>query len=180
MNGELTSPGEWMRAVRTMRFGTIDGVRGPMIRCVAMTFASFADYRNGTRAHPGVALFAICSEVDYRTARTVVGILRRLGLIELVKGGRRKGSADEYRLSMPDDITDRVRVLSPAEIDLEVERIREANRSRPQKPRVSADPVRGAGPDAVREAPTPVHDVETRVSPDPVQTGVQVSPTPVA
>lgn len=134
MNGELIAPGEWMRALRTMRFGTIRGVRGATFRGVAFTLASYAEYTDGTRVHPGIALLAIHSEVDYRTARTVVTILRDLGLIEMVRGGRRKGYADEYRLAMPDDITDRVKVLNPADVDLEVERIREANRSRPTKP----------------------------------------------
>jgi len=57
--GERISQGEWIRAFRAMRFGTVRGVRAATIRAVGLTFASYADFEDGDRIYPGTALLAV-------------------------------------------------------------------------------------------------------------------------
>jgi hypothetical protein len=164
LDGERITPGEWTAALRSMRFGTRRGVRASTIRAVALTLASYADYRVGTNVRPGTALLAVASEVDYSTAKTVMKILRDdLGLIEMVRGGRRQGAADEYQLAMPEDITDRVEVRAPSDVDAEVERIRATIRRQPTP---------------VRRPPTPVQESPVQGSPTPVPTAQYIGPHP--
>lgn len=120
---------EWTDILRRVRFGdSVKGMRGSMVKLVARTLATYAD-GNGTRVFPGIARLTVDCEINYQTAKKAVGVLRDLGLITPVRHGTRRGHADEYRLTIPVDLLDRLDVLSPAEFDVAVEKVRGANRS---------------------------------------------------
>lgn len=197
-DGEYIAPGEWTRALRTMRLGTRRGVRAATLRDVALTMASFAEYKDGTRIRPGIALLAVYCEVDYRTARTAVAVLRDdLGLIVRTKAGRSRGDADVYRLAMPEDITDRIEVLNPAQVELAAERIRSGARRQADRTgtadtrteesvRVPETPVEPVDNSSLRvpATPVPAPDSEIRTgvagTPNPIRTGVAGTPVRVS
>lgn len=73
---------------------------------------------DGTRIHPGEEVLARDAGVSERTVRTHLKRLREeYYLIERTSrgsdAGRRGGWSDEYRLVIPDDITDRVELVEP-------------------------------------------------------------------
>jgi hypothetical protein len=117
----------WTDVVRRAQFdkvivGTHAGrfIKGSTVKAVALTLASYAD-SNGTRVFPGVARLAADLEIGYRVAgRCVVG-LRELGLIELVRRAVRRGArserdrTDEYRLTLPEDLFERLTVPTPSD-----------------------------------------------------------------
>lgn len=155
---------EWTDLLRRIRFGATvtvpgssRGVRGATLRAVALMLATYAD-ADGSRIFPGTARLAVACEIDYRTAKRCLAALRWLGLIRVVRAARRRGLADEYRLTIPGDLLDKVDVLSPAQMDLEVERIRDGNRRR-------VDDEPGTGSADTRTA------VSVRVPQTPVQAG---------
>lgn len=155
---------EWTDLLRRIRFGATvtvpgssRGVRGATLRAVALMLATYAD-ADGSRIFPGTARLAVACEIDYRTAKRCLAALRWLGLIRVVRAARRRGLADEYRLTIPGDLLDKVDVLSPAQMDLEVERIRDGNRRR-------VDDEPGTGSADTRTA------ASVRVPQTPVQAG---------
>src|SRR5690606_17634783 len=119
--------------------------------------ATYAD-ADGSRIFPGTARLAVACEIDYRTAKRCLAALRWLGLIRVVRAARRRGLADEYRLTIPGDLLDKDDVLSPGQMDLEVERIRDGNRRR-----VDDEPGTGAADTRT--------DTAVRVTDAPVQAG---------
>jgi hypothetical protein len=126
---------EWVDVVSRLRIPEGTGKKKVAARTVkgcAWRLAWWADGQDGTRVHPGTALIAVVCEVDYQTAKKVVAVLRGLGLLTLVRAargpqGRRAVVADEYRLTLPENLLDRARVLSPTELRDEVQRVRDAN-----------------------------------------------------
>lgn len=125
----------WIDVVSRLRFGkSINGVAGRTIKLVAFRLGYFAD-PDGTRVYPGPARMSLLCEVDYKTVKRVYQVLRHLGLILKVgsgagpKGGRRF-HADEYRLTFPLDMLERLAILSPLDLEREIERIRVANRKK--------------------------------------------------
>jgi Mn-dependent DtxR family transcriptional regulator len=75
--------------------------------------ATYAD-QDGTRVHPGVELLARVMCVSEKTVDRSLKILRELGLITLVKKGNRHAKhADEYHLTAPTILLDRM--LDPDE-----------------------------------------------------------------
>ncbi|GAA1281838.1 hypothetical protein [Saccharothrix xinjiangensis] len=128
---------EWVDVVSRLRIpeGTGKKVAARTVKGCAFRIAWWADGRDGTRVRPGTALIAVICEVDYQTAKRVVAVLRGLGLLTLVStsrgpAGGRTHVSDEYRLTIPADLLDRARVLSPNEIRAEAQRIRDANAGR--------------------------------------------------
>lgn len=183
MSEEHASVRDWTDILRRIRFGatvrvpgTTRGVRGATLRAVALMLATYAD-GDGSRVFPGTARIAVACEIDYRTAKRCLAALRWLGLIALTRAARRRQLADEYRLTIPSNLLDRLEVLTPAAMDLEIERIREGNRRREPKP-TNPDGARTgvAGTrtdDAVRGADAPVQPVDNppaRVPDAPVDT----------
>lgn len=122
---------EWTDILRRIRFGKSvkvgkARVSGGMVMAVALVLAGYAD-SDGTRVFPGVARVSVDLECDPRIVKRAMAVLRSLGLIVLVRsgGGHR---ADEYRLAIPADLLDRIEVLSPAQYDRAIERVRAAIR----------------------------------------------------
>lgn len=136
MSDEQASVREWTDILVRIRFGTVKyagrNVTGARIKAVAGRLADYAD-SNGSRVRPGLSRLAVDLEMDYRTVKASVAILRGLGLLKLVRSGRKAGHADEYRLAIPVDLLEHVEVWSPAKQTLEVDRVRDANRGKYRK-----------------------------------------------
>ncbi|GAA1596709.1 hypothetical protein [Actinoplanes couchii] len=146
INGKLTvTVREWTDILARIRFGTVTvagkNYSAARIKLVAHRLANYAD-SDGTRIHPGIARLAVDLEIEYRTARDAVALLRRLGLIHLVRRATARGRADEYRLTLPLDLLDRddLDVWTPDRHILQTQQLRDrhcgASRTvrRPQDP----------------------------------------------
>lgn len=118
---------EWTDVVRRARLGRT-------IKTVAQALATYAD-ANGTRIRPGVARLAVECEIGKTAVKNAMAFLRDVGLIErTVYGSRRDGRCDEYRLIIGPDILDKVTVLSPAQLRLEVDRLQSGRASSASEP----------------------------------------------
>lgn len=130
---QLHKSGEWMKMFRRLRFGNArDGVRGATIKAVGTMLGTYANYKDGGRIRPGTARVAIDCEVDYRTAKRCIAILRDLGLIVLVQKADRRGYSDVYCLGWPQDLVSRpeVDVWDPDRYELEIALVREKHRGK--------------------------------------------------
>jgi hypothetical protein len=166
------APGAWLNMVRRMRFsGLVPGLAGRIIKAVAFDMAACADFVNGGDVRPGIARIAVECEIDYRTAKRAVAAIRNLGLIRLVRRATRRGHSDVYQLTMPEDILDRLTVLTPSEMDLAIETIRSGSRGRTTPTTPDDDPGTGHA--------HPRADEPARVTPVPVQEAARVTATPV-
>lgn len=104
------TPGEWIQVWRRARVPfTVKGV--------GLALATFADWNDGTRIHPGNATLAsVCSEMHPKTIERAIAVIRGYDLIWRYVEGSRKGKEgvnDEYRLTIPDDILVRIPMLNP-------------------------------------------------------------------
>jgi hypothetical protein len=101
---------EWERVVRRCRIGKT-------LKLVAYTLAQYGD-DDGTNIRPGILrLAAVCGEMGASTLRRYVDQLLALGLIERVaNGGGRNRLAAVYRLTIPEDLLDRVELLDTDEV----------------------------------------------------------------
>jgi len=102
-------PREWMQVWARV-------IAAPSVKCVGSFCAHFADYETGAEIRPGTELLA---KVCGMTGRTVIGALAQMREWDLIwrysegkKQGRR-GMADVYRLTIPDDVLWRVPMLDP-------------------------------------------------------------------
>lgn len=133
MNDERVSVREWTDILARIRLGTVKvagkNLTGGRIKAVAGRLACYAD-SDGSRVHPGLSRLAVDLEMDYRTVKGSISVLRRLGLLRLVKAGGRAGNADEYQLTIPADLLERIEVWTPTRHTAEVERVRESNRGK--------------------------------------------------
>jgi hypothetical protein len=90
-------------------------VADPAIKLVGWTAASWAN-PDGTRIFPGVRLLALTTGLTETTVKNALGVIREAKLMwRYVEGSKygRGGVADAYRLTVPDDILDRVPMLTP-------------------------------------------------------------------
>lgn len=102
---------DWERIVRRAQ---IPGAT----KLVAYTMAQFGDVR-GESIRPGVARMAAVCGMGESTVRRHVDALQRLGLLErLANGGGPTKRAARYRLTVPEDLLERVSMLGPDEISL--------------------------------------------------------------
>lgn len=104
---------EWIRLVRRCDLSTT-GLSASAADHVAVTLAGFGN-PDGTKVFPGVKLLAKCTKRGERTVKRALARLRELELLTLVASGSRHGlgRADEYRLTYPEDLADRVPMLAP-------------------------------------------------------------------
>ena len=104
---------EWIRLVRRCDLSTA-GLSASAADHVAVTLAGFGN-ADGTKVFPGVELLAKCTKRSPRTVKRALARLRELELITLVASGSRHGlgKADEYRLTYPEDLAERVPMLAP-------------------------------------------------------------------
>jgi hypothetical protein len=88
------------------------------VKLVGVMAAHFADYSDGSNIHPGnIILGAVSGEMSTRAVINALAQIREWELMwrycEGSKQGRR-AMADMYRLTIPQDILDRVPMLDPA------------------------------------------------------------------
>lgn len=133
---------QWTHVVRRARLGRT-------VKAVALALATYAD-PDGSRVHPGLARLAVECELTYNVVQGALATLRTAGLIALVRKAQRRNDSDEYRLTLADDVLDRVDVLTPAQVLLAAEQLRVKHRGkyRPKAPEPGPD----GGPD---EQPAP-------------------------
>ncbi|MCP9963970.1 hypothetical protein LUX57_01215 [Actinomadura madurae] len=87
---------------------------------VALVLATYADL-DGTRVRPSAKRVAQVCELDERKVRACITHLRQSRLLELVRPARGPGRAGgpgrpaEFRMSVPDDLLDRLAYLDPDE-----------------------------------------------------------------
>lgn len=104
---------EWERVWRRV-------VADPAIKLVGWTAASWAD-PDGTRIFPGARKLAASTGLAETTVKNALAVIRQAGLFwRYVEGSKhgRGGVADEYRLTVPGDILDRVPMLTPETYEL--------------------------------------------------------------
>jgi hypothetical protein len=149
-------PYTWRRIIRRARLGST----------ATLVAAILADYASpdGRHVRPGNDRLAAETELSDKSIRRAMDKLRDIGLIERVFAGSRMGRralADEYRLTIPDDLAARVELLEPDTLQT-------------SPVSVTGDP---AG-DPVDNPETPVTDTGDPAPPDP-GTPVTDAGTPV-
>lgn len=129
---------DWERIVRRCRIPA-------QTKFVAYTLAQYGDH-NGQGIRPGLERLAAVCEMGERTIKRHLAALIGLGLIErLANGGGRNQRASVYRLTVPEDLLERVDLLNPDEVT-------QANRVAPV---ASAQPVDNSGTQATTVASVP-------------------------
>jgi hypothetical protein len=103
-------PREWMNVwVRV--------IAAPSVKLVGVMAAHFADYSTGAEIRPGNELLAVVSGgIDKRTVLKSLAQIREWGLIWRYSEGRlqgRRGMADVYRLTIPEDALATIPMLDP-------------------------------------------------------------------
>jgi hypothetical protein len=156
---------EWTDVVRRSRFdkivaGTHPGrfIKSSTVKTVALTMATYAD-ANGRRVFPGIARLATDCEIGYNVASRCVTGLRDLGLIERVRRAVRRGArserekTDEYRLTLPEDLLERLTVPTPSDYLVIAARVAKPHRVTSQAHSETAVPsALYAGLDSAAEA----------------------------
>ncbi|MFE7799051.1 helix-turn-helix domain-containing protein [Nocardia sp. NPDC057440] len=98
---------EWERIIRRLRIPAKD-------KYLALMLATYAE-SDGSRVFPGVDRLALVMCTGTATVKRQLATLRDLGLVERVKqGNRHAGLADEYRLTIPLNLSD-FPMLTPEE-----------------------------------------------------------------
>lgn len=89
---------KWTRLVLRMPSAELSA----SCKTVLLALESYADYRDGTGAHPGEENLSKAADVNVRTVRRALATGRALGLIEQTSAANSKaGKAAEYSLTMP-------------------------------------------------------------------------------
>lgn len=89
---------KWMRLVLRMPTAELSA----SCKTVLLALESYADYRDGTGAHPGEQNLAEAAGVDVRTVRRALAAGRSLALIKQTAAANPKaGKAAEYSLTLP-------------------------------------------------------------------------------
>jgi hypothetical protein len=101
---------EWERIVRRLL------IPGPT-KLVAFTLAQYGDKQGAGDPAGDSAIVGRTCMMGGRTVERHIGALRNWGLVERVAGGGGPGrSAAEYRLTIPEDLLDRIPMLRPDEV----------------------------------------------------------------
>lgn len=114
--------GAWLPLVR--------GARIPLeLKAAALIFASYAN-ADGTSVICSTARLAVDLDTDLRTAARRLKWMRDVGLIEMTKrGNRRRGHADEYRLTAIPEVTNKhLETPDPAAYKKLIGQVAEKNR----------------------------------------------------
>jgi hypothetical protein len=93
--------------------GRLD-ISPPSVKAVGVRLALYADWKTGAKAHPGVDLLASVTGFSERAVRRALEQLRSHGLLERTYRGStagRRALADEYQLTKPADLLDRLELL---------------------------------------------------------------------
>jgi hypothetical protein len=104
------SSNEWIPVFRRV-------IADPYVKNVGIWAATYAD-PDGSNIFPGNARIANVTGLSDRAVRDAFSIIRDFGLMHRCSKGStagRRGMADEYRLTIPLDIFERVPMLTPEE-----------------------------------------------------------------
>jgi hypothetical protein len=107
---------------------TRGGLSAATVKAVAFAYASYADDK-GREVRPGDATIAVGLECGLKTVRAVKALLLELGLMQTVRAASR-GRAEEYRLTLPADLLERLEVLTPGQFEMAAHGVRSAARGR--------------------------------------------------
>lgn len=103
-------PREWMNVWARV-------IAPPSVKLVGVMAAHFADYSTGAEIRPGNAILAeVCGGYDTRTVLKALAQIRKWGLLWRYSEGRlqgRRGMADVYRLTIPEDALTLLPLLDP-------------------------------------------------------------------
>jgi len=111
------SVGAWTSLVRRARLG-------PSRKAAALVVGSYANH-DGTSIYCGGARLAVDLECSLATAKRHLTWLREVGLIERVRrANRRRGYADEYRLTFGPHLLEHIKLPSPTEYDALVQAVK--------------------------------------------------------
>ena len=86
----------------------------PPVKVTGYAILKFADYSDGADIRPGEDRLAVITQQTTRTVRSALWQMREWGLIWRYRQGSKHGRqqlADEYRLTMPDDLVTRVPLI---------------------------------------------------------------------
>lgn len=110
MELQVTRRFEWERVLRRVT------CLNPSQKLVATMLASYGNL-DGSRVRPGTDRLINVTGLGRRTVLQALSLLRQLGLVERVFAASRAGTGqvDEYRLTLPSDLIDRVSMLDPNE-----------------------------------------------------------------
>lgn len=111
---------------------TRGGMSALTFKAIAGRFASYGD-GDGTRIWPGDAVIAVDLETTIPRVALVRRTLLEWGMLQHVRG-RRGERGEEYRLTLPSDLLDRLDVLTPAQHKLATNTVREARRGKGHRP----------------------------------------------
>ncbi|BEL05708.1 hypothetical protein Q0Z83_038990 [Actinoplanes sichuanensis] len=179
---------EWTDILARIRFGTVTiagkTYSAARIKLVAHRLATYADH-DGTRIHPGIARLAVDLEIEYRTVRDTLTLLRRLGLLQLVRPAAGHRRADEYRLTLPTDLLDRddLEVWTPTHHTQQAQAVRDTHRGTPrtrptttctrgpQDPTPDPTPATAPGPQDPTPNPETQHRAESSRTTKPSRAG---------
>lgn len=98
---------EWDGTVRRLKLS-------PTVKLVASYVSQYAD-THGNHIRPGIVRLATETGFNEKTIRRALAKLRDTGLLVRVRSGSaqgRRGQADEYRLAIPDDLLERVELVT--------------------------------------------------------------------
>lgn len=181
---------EWEQILRRARFAGLIGGTGrvggkglptrggtspALFMAVALDLSSYGNF-DGANIWPGDGTIAVDLECSVETVRTVRRKLLELGLLQRVGGRRGDRGGEEYRLTLPTDLLDRLEVLTPAAHKL-------AAKLEYEKARGKRKPAGGSsGPPEIRPSDVDSPSVGDPVDP-PRETGTEGSggssgPTP--
>ena len=86
----------------------------PPVKVIGYAILRIADYWDGADIRPGEDRLAVITQQTTRTVRSALAQMREWGLIWRYRQGSKHGRqqlADEYRLTMPDDLVTRVPLI---------------------------------------------------------------------
>lgn len=133
---------------------TRGGLSGVVFKAVALVFAAHAD-EDGSHIYPGDMRVAILAEVHPRTVKVVREKLIQLGMLQQTG---RHGHTPMYRLTLPDDLTEKLRVLNPDEVGRTAKEMRAKTRDAKAKSRAkSVDGCSAGTPKAEAKGAPAVH-----------------------
>ena len=99
------TPDEWVQVWRRV-------ITTTPTKAVGYAAAQFADWADGTRVHPGNPLLARICGCSTKSVERAFAFMRDNRLMYRYHKGVCQGDADEYRLTVPADIT-KIRLLTP-------------------------------------------------------------------
>ena len=146
---------EWEKMILRIRFddlikgnasGTRGCVRASTFKVVALAFGIHAN-GDGSSVYPGDATIAVETQVGLKVVKAIKAAMLDLGLMRRTAyGARRRHHNDTYQLTLPSQLLEWVRVLTPDEVKAEAFEKYLSRRHRCEGSAGSHKPSPGPGP----------------------------------